>query len=45
MRWTKRGAHLLLQVRVKVLDEELKKCFIKWYPAMEKREMSMPLVA
>ena len=45
MRWTKKGAHLLLQVRVKVLDEDLKKCFTKWYPGMEKEEMPMPLAA
>ena len=45
MRWTKKGAHLLLQIRVKVLDKELKKCFIKWYPRMEKEETFMPLAA
>ena len=27
MRWTKRGAHNLLQVRIKVLDNDLKKTF------------------
>jgi hypothetical protein len=32
MRWTKRGAHLLLQVRVKVLNNELQENFRKWYP-------------
>jgi hypothetical protein len=32
MRWTKRGAHLLLQVRVKVLNDELQANFSKWYP-------------
>ncbi len=32
MRWTKRGAHLLLQVRVKVLNEELQGNFRNWYP-------------
>jgi len=35
MRWTKRGAHLLLQVRVKVLNEELQENFSKWYPQFE----------
>ena len=35
MRWTKRGAHLLLQVRVKVLNEELRENFSKWYPQFE----------
>jgi len=31
MRWTKRGAHLLLQVRVKVLNEDLQTNFSNWY--------------
>ena len=35
MRWTKRGAHLLLQVRVKVLNDELQANFSKWYPQFE----------
>ncbi len=35
MRWTKRGAHLLLQVRVKVLNDELQENFSNWYPRFE----------
>ncbi len=31
MRWSQRGAHLLLQVRTKVLDEELRDTFKRWY--------------
>ena len=34
MRWTQKGAHLLLQVRVKTLNDELKSQFSKWYPEM-----------
>ena len=34
MRWTQKGAHLLLQVRVKTLNDELKPQFAKWYPEM-----------
>lgn len=34
MRWTKKGAHLLLQARVKTLNNELKGYFYKWYPGM-----------
>ena len=34
MRWTKAGAHRLLQVRVQVLDEELGRTFIRWHPSM-----------
>jgi hypothetical protein len=30
--WTKRAAHLLLQVRVKVLNRELGHAFRRWYP-------------
>ena len=32
MQWTKRGAHLLLQTRVKVLNQELGTVFQRWYP-------------
>jgi len=34
MRWTQKGAHLLLQVRIKTLNHELRNCFCKWYPRM-----------
>jgi hypothetical protein len=33
MQWTKRGAHLLLQMRTKVLNDDLDRTFQKWYPA------------
>jgi hypothetical protein len=32
MQWTSRGAHLLLQVRTQVLNEDWDKTFRKWYP-------------
>ena len=32
MQWTKRAAHLLLHVRVKVLNRELDSVFHRWYP-------------
>jgi hypothetical protein len=35
MRWTRRGAHLLLQVRTRVLDDTLTATFQRWYPGME----------
>jgi hypothetical protein len=35
MRWTPRGAHLLLQVRTRVLNNELRDTFSRWYPDME----------
>jgi hypothetical protein len=33
MQWTKRGAHLLLQMRTKVLNDDLDQMFQKWHPA------------
>jgi len=33
MRWTPRGAHLLLQVRTRVLNDDLAADFQRWYPA------------
>ncbi len=33
MRWTPRGAHLLLQARTRVLNDELAFDFQRWYPA------------
>jgi hypothetical protein len=32
MRWTPRGAHLLLQVRTRVLNNDLANDFHRWYP-------------
>jgi hypothetical protein len=32
MGWTLRGAHLLLQTRTKVLNDELEDVFRRWYP-------------
>jgi hypothetical protein len=30
--WTLKGAHLLLQTRTKVLNNELEHVFRRWYP-------------
>ena len=35
MRWTKQGAHFLLQVRIKTLNDELDGCFSRWYPGFK----------
>lgn len=32
MHWTQRGAHLLLQTRTKILNDELEAVFQRWYP-------------
>jgi hypothetical protein len=36
--WTKRGAHLLLQTRVKTLNQELGAVFQRWYPDLQLEE-------
>ena len=33
MRWSQRGAHLLLQIRTRVLNDDLAGDFRRWYPA------------
>ena len=39
MQWSKRGAHLLLQTRVKTLNHELGTVFKRWYPDMDVEEL------
>jgi hypothetical protein len=38
MKWTKRGAHLLLQVRTHVCNGPLRNLFCQWYPGMMPRK-------
>ena len=40
MQWSPRGAHLLLQTRTKVLNEELENTFRQWYPAFRPTQLS-----
>ena len=40
MQWSPRGAHLLLQTRTKVLNEELEDTFRQWYPAFRPMPLS-----
>ena len=35
MRWSRRGAHLLIQVRLAVLDGGLQDAFRHWYPRFQ----------
>lgn len=35
MIWTQKGAHLLLQVRTKTLNNEIRDSFKNWYPKMD----------
>ena len=45
MRWTQRGAHLLLQVRTKVLNDEWRDTFCRWYPSMKPAEENVECAA
>lgn len=48
MQWTERGAHLLLQVRVQVLNDDWEDTFRVWYPnfrAVETQAAVVPLAA
>jgi hypothetical protein len=37
MQWSQRGAHLLLQVRTRVLNEDWENTFRNWYPVFRPR--------
>jgi hypothetical protein len=45
MRWSPKGTHLLLQVRTKVLNEELRETFNDWYPGSEKNPEAAKMAA
>jgi hypothetical protein len=45
MRWTPKGAHLLLQVRSRVLNGDLADDFRRWYPGFAHRSESTQLAA
>jgi hypothetical protein len=45
MRWTKQGAHPLLQTRIQVLVAELATTFGRWYPQMQLMEQEAPVPA
>ena len=40
MHWALRGAHLLLQSRTKVLNDELEGVFRRWYPLFRVRALA-----
>jgi hypothetical protein len=43
MRWTPQGAHLLLQLRTRVLNNELADGFNRWYPGFNQLPAPVPL--
>src|SRR5882724_58296 len=47
MRWSPRGGHLLLQIRTRVLNEELRRTFGRWYGRFntDSREQEEPQAA
>jgi hypothetical protein len=45
MRWTPRGAHLLLQVRTRVLNDQLAGDFHRWYPGLSRTPDPVTLAA
>jgi hypothetical protein len=45
MRWTPRGAHLLLQVRTHVLNDQLANDFRRWYPGFNQAPGPVALAA
>ena len=45
MRWSPRGAHLLLQIRAHVLNDELGAVFHRWYPEFAETADTVELAA
>ena len=39
IQWSKRGAHLLLQIRTRVLNDEWEATFRTWYPEVQAHAM------
>ncbi len=42
MQWTPRGAHLLLQARTRVRNDDLEQVFRSWHPKFRPESMSPP---
>ena len=43
MQWTQRGAHMLLQIRTRVLNEEWEDTFRGWYPGFQPETQEEPV--
>ena len=43
MQWTKKSAHLVLQMLTQVLDERLEETFRHWYPDFRTKRLKHPL--
>jgi lysophospholipase L1-like esterase len=44
MQWTLKGAHLLLQMRTKVLNNELEDVFRRWFPRFRPKAQTISAV-
>jgi hypothetical protein len=45
MRWSPQSAHLLLQVRIRVIDGGLRQDFERWYPGFSANDATLQLSA
>jgi hypothetical protein len=45
MKWSRRGARLLLQMRTRVLNDELRQTCQRWYPGMKENQEEIKLAA
>ena len=45
MRWSPQSAHLLLQVRIRVIDGRLRQDFERWYPGFTANDATLQLSA
>ena len=45
MQWSKEGAHLLLQTRVRTLNGDLAGIFKRWYPDLDMKVEELPMAA
>jgi hypothetical protein len=45
MRWSPQGAHLFLQVRTRILNDDLAADFARWYPGFTHQKETVELVA
>jgi hypothetical protein len=43
MQWSQRGAHLLLQIRTRVLNEEWEETFRRWYRGFRPKTEEQPV--
>jgi hypothetical protein len=45
MRWSPQSAHLMLQVRIRVIDDRLRQDFERWYPGFAANDATLRISA